>query len=452
MSPITSRLAAGICTALLSATLFATAAAATPFAPVDRPGPRLTVNPRLLAASIKCTGDLRKSGVEPVLLVPATTVDSEQNFGWNYEPVLAAHGIPYCTSDLPGDDAYNMDDIQNRADYLVYSIRTMYARAGDRKIAMIGASQGGEASRWPLRFWPDTRPMVSDVIALDSPNHGSTSVNTICSIPCAPALWQQTYNSHYMQALNSYQETFAGISYTNIATTTDDFVEPNSPGNSTVFLTGPSQITNAFIQDICPGTIAEHLSVATTNPIAVDLALDAITHPGTANTARIDRSACTAGPFAQGVPAAESASRFATASAQVTRELATAPTVNTEPPLRCYVYASCPITSTSRDPATPAIAATPARKECLSRRTILIHLAHSPRIRSARVTIAGHAVPTRLAGRRGVRVSLRSLPKGAFTVHIIAHTRRGIRTTTRRYRTCIPRMLRQRGRGAQSGS
>jgi len=92
---------------------------------------------------------------------------------------------------------------------------------------------------------------------------------------------------------------------------------------------------------------------------------------------------------------------------------------------------------------TPTSSPTGARTECLSGRTILIHLAHSPRIRSARVTIAGHAVPTRLAGRRGVRVSLRSLPKGAFTVHIIAHTRRGIRTTTRRYHTCIPRVHRQ---------
>jgi hypothetical protein len=322
----------------------ATAEAAPNYAPIDQPGPALSVPQAQLAASLRCTGAIAHASVEPVLLVASTAVDSDENFSWSYEPVLRNRGIPYCTSDLPGADAENMDDIQNRADYLVYAIRTMY-RASGQRIALIGASQGGEAERWTLRFWPDTRAMVADVIALDSPNHGSITVNALCVITCSPALWQQTYNSQFIQALNSGQETFAGISYTDIATYTDDFVEPNLPGDSTVFLDGPGDITNVAIQDICPLAVADHLLVASTNPIAVALALDAITYPGPANPARIDRSVCGAGLFASGVPIGESLSGFAAAAAQVAGQLALAPRVTGEPALACYFNASCPATN-----------------------------------------------------------------------------------------------------------
>ncbi|HEY5197031.1 MAG TPA: hypothetical protein VIJ51_08390 [Solirubrobacteraceae bacterium] len=321
-----------------------TTEAAATYAPIDQPGPALSVPQAQLAASLRCTGTLAHAPVEPVLLVASTAVDSAENFSWSYEPVLRDRGIPYCTSDLPGADAENMDDIQNRADYLVYAIRTMY-RASGQRIALIGASQGGEAERWPLRFWPDTRAMVADVIGLDSPNHGSLTVNALCAITCAPALWQQTYASQFIEALNSGQETFAGISYTDIATYVDDFVEPNLPGDSTVFLDGPGDITNVAIQDICPLAVADHLLVASTNPIAVALALDAVTDPGPATPARIDRSVCDAGLFAAGVPIGESISGFAAAAAQVAGQLALAGRVNAEPALACYFNASCPATS-----------------------------------------------------------------------------------------------------------
>jgi hypothetical protein len=83
---------------------------------------------------------------------------------------------------------------------------------------------------------------------------------------------------------------------------------------------------------------------------------------------------------------------------------------------------------------------------CASRRTILIHLPISGRVRSARVSIDGRTVPTRLVGRRGVRVSLRSLPKRTAVVRIVARTRTGQHVTVRRYRTCLPRPRPEAGR------
>jgi hypothetical protein len=72
------------------------------FAPLDRRGPRLPVPKERLRASVECTDDVAGSGRAPVVLLPATGVDSHSNFSWNWEQLFDAEGIPYCTSDQPG--------------------------------------------------------------------------------------------------------------------------------------------------------------------------------------------------------------------------------------------------------------------------------------------------------------------------------------------------------------
>lgn len=92
------------------------------FAPVDGPGPALTAPAAALAASVKCICDLKGSAREPVLLLTATGVNSDQSFAYKHEK------------------------------------------------AVLGHSQGGMVMRWSLRFWPDTRAMVADVIGMAGSN------------------------------------------------------------------------------------------------------------------------------------------------------------------------------------------------------------------------------------------------------------------------------------------
>ena len=83
-----------------------------------------------------------------------------------------------------------------------------------------------------------------------------------------------------------------------------------------------------------------------------------------------------------------------------------------------------------------------SRSACRSRRSFRIRLREPRRgrIASARVYVDGHRVRTVRGKRLRAPVDLRGLPKGTYTVRVVAKTTTG-RTLarTRRYRTCVPR-------------
>jgi triacylglycerol esterase/lipase EstA (alpha/beta hydrolase family) len=303
------------------------------YVPVDRPGPELSVPVAVLARSLSCTGDLTGAEVAPVLLVPGTWMSPREFFGWNYMRALDALGWPYCAVTTP---KYAMEDMQISAEYVVYAIRSMYRRAG-RPIAILGGSQGGMLPRWALRFWPDTRPLVEEHVGLAPPNHGGQGVVILCTPDCAPALWQLLYRSDFMRALNSGQETFPGISYTEIYSHQDQFVTPALDDTGTSSLHGGGgRITNVALQDVCPGHLAEHVKAVTYDAVGYALAVDALTHDGPADPARIDRRVCNE-EFHPGVDPATFATNYLNAVTTAQYRQATAQRVDREPAPRPYV-------------------------------------------------------------------------------------------------------------------
>jgi hypothetical protein len=308
------------------------------FAPVDRPGPPLSVPQGELDASLVCQNSVTNAATTPVLLVPATGVNPHANYSWNWEPALTALGIPWCTVELPGN---SMGDIQIAGEYVVNAIRTMFSRAG-RQISIMGHSQGGMVPRWALRFWPDTRAMVDDDIGFAPSNHGTIAGDAVCLPGCSPAFSQQRASSEFTKALNSGQETFAGISYTQIYTHTDWVVLPNldDTGSSSLH-TGDGQIENEAIQDICPLDVNEHLLTGTIDPVAYALAIDAVTHPGPADPSRIDPLVCLQ-VLMPGINPLTFATDLSSAALVLTESIAAYPHVAAEPDLRCYAFVSCP--------------------------------------------------------------------------------------------------------------
>lgn len=318
--------------------IFAPASAIAAYAPPNRPGPALSVPASKLAAALNCTGTLRGASHEPVLLVPGTSLNPTTDYGYGWEPALRKLGWPYCAVTLPGNA---MGDIQTAGEYVVYAIRAMHAVYSGR-IDIVGHSQGGMVPRWALRFWPDTRPMVDDLVGLSPSNHGTLDAIPACAQSCAPAFWQQRSDAAFIAALNSAQETFPGISYTDIYTNTDEVVVPNfGPAASSSLTGGGGAITNVAIQTVCPADVTEHLGIGIYDNTAYQLALDALTHPGPANPARVAATTCLS-PLMPGIDPSTFSADYAQTLASVATTVATSPRTTSEPPLACYVTATCP--------------------------------------------------------------------------------------------------------------
>jgi hypothetical protein len=311
------------------------AMAAPVYAPVDQPGPALSVPEVVLAQSVQCTANATAADREVALFVPGTTVTPREDFGWNWFPALSRLGWPYCSVTLPN---HAMTDTQVSAEYVVYAIRHVHRISG-RRVDVLGHSQGGTEPRFALRFWPDLRPMVHHYIAFAATNHGSVAVNVMCATTCAESLWQQTYHSRYTEAMNSYQETFPGISYTDIYTRADQFVQPNLDDTGTTSLHGGGgSVTNVALQDVCPANLGEHIAVGTYDPVAYAIAMDALTHDGPAVPARVSHAVCR-DAFMPGVDPAQFPGAYADALSTIGGALLTHPRVAAEPPLKSYTLA-----------------------------------------------------------------------------------------------------------------
>lgn len=302
------------------------------YAPLHRPGPPLSVPVRKLRAALDCSRDVSLGRRTPVILVHGTQLNPKANFSWNYVPAFRDDRRPYCTVALPES---GMEDIQVAGEYVVYSLREV-ARISGGRVDVVGYSQGGMVPRWVLRFWPDTRELVDDLVGLAPSNHGTPTPIPFCQQSCAPAYWQQRLDAKFIAALNSRAETFAGIDYSVIYSRTDEIVTPNFDGTASSLRTGEGKVVNIAIQDVCPNDSSEHLAIGSYDATAYALAVDALDHAGPAAARRVPISTC-ADPFMPGVDRGSFPRDFA-GYLQTIGEEGDYPGVPTEPPLKEYVF------------------------------------------------------------------------------------------------------------------
>lgn len=299
-----------------------------PAAAADRSdtGPPLSVHPNNLASALVCTaGD---PGLAPVLLIPGTTLDPEVNFGWNYEQAFLLERRTFCTVELP-DRA--MADIQVAAEYVVFGIRSLRARTG-QQVSLVGHSQGGMIGRWALKYWPDTRRMVDDVVGMAPSSHGTDVAEWMCNPDCAPAIWQQRTGSAFMAALNAGPETWPGISYTVVYSLTDGILVP---AESAMLTTGQGAIANIEVSEACPGRTVDHTGLGTYDPITHALVTDALNNPGPASLTRFDDAVCSE-VLQPGVNQAFFGFHYSRALSSIAATVLLTPHVPAEPKLASY--------------------------------------------------------------------------------------------------------------------
>jgi triacylglycerol lipase len=259
--------------------LMATPAAAFPGdAPYSVPLAKLDAARECRGGLGRLNGDGRN---QPVLLVHGTGLTREQTWQWNYWPALHKAGFEECWVRLP---KRALGDAQISAEYVARAVEVMARRSGEH-IDVIGHSQGGLVPRWAIKYFP-SGPRVGDYVGLASPNHGTLTADAFTALGwCFPSCWQMRTSAKFIAALNDGDETPGEISYTSIYTAFDELVKPIE----TSALDGGS---NVLIQDLCPGRPVDHLSIVV-DAVAWNVAIDALTHPGAADTGRIPANVCT---------------------------------------------------------------------------------------------------------------------------------------------------------------
>jgi triacylglycerol lipase len=308
-------------------------ALAAPGARAETPdtGASLTESRQALQRALECRGALRRAERMPVLLVHGTGSSPLESFSFGYAHALAGLGFPVCTVRLPGN---GLVDMQRSIQYVVHAIREA-ARISQRKVSLIGHSQGALLATYAPYFWPDLPAKVDDVIGLAGPHRGTTGADAACAGGTCPVFtWQFRTRSKLGAAFRDKPRP-TGPSFTAIATAFDELV---LPGPQAARLNGAS---NVVIQDLCPARPVEHFGLVA-DAVAYALALDALTHRGAANPSRFNPATCLQA-LIPGADLAQAAVIAPRAIANAIARFAAAPVVGREPMLRCpFDVGDCP--------------------------------------------------------------------------------------------------------------
>ena len=262
--------------------------------------PAFETDQATLDAALLCS-DFTHVDKPAVLLVHGTFTMGEEHFPWNYKPLLRERGFDVCTVTYPDR---GLIDIQISAEYVVNALRQM-AAASERKVAIIGHSQGATMPRWAIKWWGSARDAVSDFVLIAGPNHGTSSrdnpvfdaIGSAAGLPAA--IHQMTQGSNFITRLNEDDETPGEIDYTTIYTQFDELVQPVAPVPTAAldWQQDNPNVANILVQEVCPGLLADHLTVGTTDAMAFELVLDALLHEGPANVERAGGPATLCAPL-----------------------------------------------------------------------------------------------------------------------------------------------------------
>ena len=182
------------------------------------PGPPLTESPDVLAKALTCPATFQGTH-EPVLFVHGTAGTGEA-WSWNYGKTLPPQGYDVCTVNLPD---FARADMQISTEYVVYAVREMAGRSGG-KVDVVGFSQGPVEPRWAVKWWPDVRALIDDLVLVAGVVHGFTLTEAFCFDTCIAPFWQMKQDSKFLAALNAEDETPGDVSYTAVYTRTDQAV------------------------------------------------------------------------------------------------------------------------------------------------------------------------------------------------------------------------------------
>ena len=138
-------------------------------------------------------------------------------------------------------------------------------REAGHRIAIYGHSQGSMVPRWALRFWPDARAMVDDVVGAAGPTTARSSPNRQCNgtRPCQPSELAVCGRRRLTSSPRSTagQRRSRGSPTPRSTATRRGCGRTRTGSGASSLHGGGGQITNVAVQDVCPDDTSEHLAL-----------------------------------------------------------------------------------------------------------------------------------------------------------------------------------------------
>ncbi|KAJ5120438.1 lipase B [Penicillium bovifimosum] len=235
-----------------------------------------------------------RNGRIPVILIPGTAVPAGTTYQFSFGKLGGSIPVDPVWVNIPRT---SLSDVQVNSEYVAYAINYISAISAGTSLAIMSWSQGGLNVQWALKYWPSTRKVVQDFIAISPDMHGTVVEPLVCPalapLICVPALWQQGWDSDFVRTLRADGGDSAYVPTTTVYSTFDEIVQPMFGPNASAILGDVRGVgvKNVHLQTECAGKPAggfyTHEGVLY-NPLAWAVAIDAITHDGPADLARVD--------------------------------------------------------------------------------------------------------------------------------------------------------------------
>ncbi|PNP77075.1 hypothetical protein FNYG_09688 [Fusarium nygamai] len=242
----------------------------------------------------------------PVILFPGTGATGWTTFRGSFIPLLT--GVDWADPVWVNVPELLLGDAQVNAEYAAYALNYI-ASLSKRSVAIIGWSQGNIDTQWAFKYWPSTRKVTADHVAISADYKGTILANFVdlSGITNTPSVVQQEAGSNFIKTLRSDGGDSGYVPTTSLYSSfLDEIVQPQEGTGASAYLLDERKVgvTNAEVQKVCAGkpggSFYTHESMLI-NPLSFALAKDALTHDGPGKISRLDLGTVCASPLAPGL-------------------------------------------------------------------------------------------------------------------------------------------------------
>ncbi|KAF5532940.1 lipase B [Fusarium mexicanum] len=201
----------------------------------QNPGPPKSVYPKAASCDL------------PVILFPGTS------FQGSFISLLT--GVDWADPVWVNVPELLLGDAQVNAVYAAYALNYI-ASLSKRSVAIIGWSQGNIDARWAFKYWPSTRKVTTDHVAISADCKGTALANFVglSGIRNTPSVVQQEAGSDFIKTLWSDGGDSGYVPTTSLYSSfLDEIVQPQQGAGASAYLLDERNVgvKNAEVQKVC---------------------------------------------------------------------------------------------------------------------------------------------------------------------------------------------------------